>query len=105
MIRLLKASGFYRAIKLGSKEIPFHPDFQLILHCKLSNPRFGPEIQAQTTIIDFGVTSEGLADQLLAEVVSKERPDLEESKVNLLENILSLITKVHYAAKAAMVRF
>ncbi|PRD32461.1 UNVERIFIED_CONTAM: Dynein beta chain- ciliary [Trichonephila clavipes] len=69
------------AIKLGTKEIPFHPDFQLILHTKLSNPRFGPEIQAQTTIIDFGVTTEGLADQLLAEVVSKERPDLEESKV------------------------
>ncbi|GFR19446.1 dynein beta chain, ciliary [Trichonephila clavata] len=72
-----------KAIKLGTKEIPFHPDFQLILHTKLSNPRFGPEIQAQTTIIDFGVTTEGLADQLLAEVVSKERPDLEESKDRL----------------------
>ncbi|GIY65787.1 dynein beta chain, ciliary [Caerostris extrusa] len=72
-----------KAIKLGTKEVPFHQDFQLILHTKLSNPRFGPEIQAQTTIIDFSVTTEGLADQLLAEVVSKERPDLEESKDRL----------------------
>lgn len=61
--------------------MPFNPDFQLILHSKLSSPRFGPEIQANTTLVDFSVTTEGLADQLLAEVVSKERPDLEESKV------------------------
>ncbi|XP_054720541.1 dynein axonemal heavy chain 11-like [Uloborus diversus] len=72
-----------KAIKLGNKEIPFHQDFQLVLHTKLSNPRYGPEIQAQTTIINFGVTPEGLADQLLAEVVSKERPDLEDSKLKL----------------------
>ncbi|XP_042895579.2 dynein beta chain, ciliary [Parasteatoda tepidariorum] len=72
-----------KAIKLGTKEIPFNPDFQLILHTKLNNPRYGPEIQAQTTVINFGVTAEGLADQLLAEVVSKERPDLEESKARL----------------------
>ncbi|GFT26409.1 dynein beta chain, ciliary [Trichonephila clavipes] len=84
-----------KAIKLGTKEIPFHPDFQLILHTKLSNPRFGPEIQAQTTIIDFGVTTEGLADQLLAEVVSKERPDLEESKVKAAADIHRQITEIY----------
>ncbi|KAG8180010.1 hypothetical protein JTE90_020965 [Oedothorax gibbosus] len=72
-----------KAIKLGTKELPFNPQFQLILHTKLSAPRFGPEIQANTTLVDFSVTAEGLADQLLAEVVSKERPDLEESKARL----------------------
>lgn len=78
----LNVFSLSRAIKLGNKEIPFNSEFRLILHTKLSNPRYGPEIQAQTTIINFGVTPEGLADQLLAEVVSKERPDLEEAKVS-----------------------
>ena len=42
-------------------------------------------MQAQTTLINFTVTREGLEDQLLANVVAKERPDLEETKVYILE--------------------
>lgn len=38
-------------------------------------------MQAQTTLINFTVTRDGLEDQLLAEVVKAERPDLEELKV------------------------
>lgn len=68
------------AIKLGDKEVDFNPNFRLILQTKLANPHYKPEIQAQTTIINFTVTREGLEQQLLAEVVKAERPDLEESK-------------------------
>ena len=39
-------------------------------------------MQAQTTLINFTVTRDGLEDQLLAEVVKAERPDLEELKVS-----------------------
>jgi len=42
-----------------------------------------PEMQAQTTLINFTVTRDGLEEQLLAAVVSKERPDLEKLKANL----------------------
>jgi dynein heavy chain, axonemal len=63
-------------IKLGDSEVEFHPNFQLYLHTKLSNPHYPPEIQAETTLINFTVTSAGLEDQLLALVVRKERPDL-----------------------------
>lgn len=38
-------------------------------------------MQAQATLINFTVTRDGLEDQLLAEVVKAERPDLEELKV------------------------
>jgi dynein heavy chain len=63
-------------IKLGDTEVEFHPKFKLFLHTKLSNPHYPPEIQAETTLINFTVTSVGLEDQLLALVVRKERLDL-----------------------------
>jgi len=72
-----------RAIKMGDKEVEYHVDFRLILHTKLANPHFKPEMQAQTTLINFTVTRDGLEDQLLADVVSKERPDLEKLKSDL----------------------
>ena len=60
------------------------PKFKLFLHTKLANPHYPPEIQAECTLINFMVTESGLEDQLLAKVVLKERPDLEEEKTFLI---------------------
>ena len=51
------------------------------MQTKLANPHYKPEMQAQATLINFTVTKDGLEDQLLAEVVATERPDLERTKV------------------------
>lgn len=75
----------FRYIKIGDKECEYNPAFRLILHTKLANPHFQPELQAQCTLINFTVTRDGLEDQLLAAVVSMERPDLEELKVSSWE--------------------
>jgi dynein heavy chain len=72
-----------KAIKIGDKEIEYSPHFKLFLHTKLANPHYKPELQAQTTLINFTVTRQGLEDQLLAEVVKADRPDLEEQKADL----------------------
>ncbi|XP_053327234.1 dynein axonemal heavy chain 11-like [Spea bombifrons] len=72
-----------RYIRIGDKECKFHPKFRLILHTKLADPHYKPEIQAQTTLINFTVTRDGLEDQLLADVVNLERPDLEQFKSEL----------------------
>ncbi|KAM3184981.1 hypothetical protein ACTXT7_007293 [Hymenolepis weldensis] len=72
-----------KAMLIGDKEISYNPNFRLILHTKLANPHYQPELQAQTTIINFTVTRSSLEDQLLAVVVSKERPDLEKLKSDL----------------------
>ncbi|XP_063285477.1 dynein axonemal heavy chain 11-like [Pelobates fuscus] len=72
-----------RYIRIGDKECKFHPKFRLILHTKLANPHYKPEIQAQTTLINFTVTRDGLEEQLLADVVNLERPDLEQFKSEL----------------------
>ena len=45
--------------------------------------------QAETTLINFTVTESGLEDQLLALVVNKERPDLEETKTQLIIQVRS----------------
>ena len=72
-------------IKVGDKECDFHPDFRLYLHTKLSNPHYPPEIQAETTLINFTVTISGLEDQLLGLVVEKERPDLASLSEELIK--------------------
>ena len=42
---------------------------RLYLQTKLANPHYPPEIAAQTTLVNFGVTEAGLEEQLLALVV------------------------------------
>jgi len=50
----------------------------------LINPHYKPETAAQCTIINFVVTESGLEDQLLAMVVKVEKPDLEQTKEDLV---------------------
>ncbi|EGV97391.1 Dynein heavy chain 11, axonemal [Cricetulus griseus] len=73
-------------IRIGDKECEFNKNFRLILHTKLANPHYKPELQAQTTLLNFTVTEDGLEAQLLAEVVSVERPDLERLKLALTKH-------------------
>lgn len=69
----------------GGKKLDLHPDFRLYMQSKMSNPNYPPEIQAEAALINFTVTEDGLSDQLLALVVSKERPDLARTKINLIK--------------------
>lgn len=71
-----KGRNFF--LRFGGEEIEYDSKFQLYLQTKLSNPHYKPEIAAQCTLINFIATERGLEDQLLAKVVGKERPELEE---------------------------
>ncbi|KAI5106110.1 dynein heavy chain 11, axonemal, partial [Silurus meridionalis] len=70
-------------IELGDRDCEYNSRFWLLLCTKLANPDFPPELQAQTTLINFTVTQAGLEEQLLGQVVSHERPDLETMKLEL----------------------
>lgn len=72
-----------KMIRMGDKEVEYDPKFRLILQTRMANPHYPPEIQAQTTLINFTVTIAGLEDQLLADVVNSERPELERTKAAL----------------------
>jgi hypothetical protein len=43
-------------VKLGDKDVEYNRNFKLFMHTKLSNPHYPPEIQAETTLINFTVT-------------------------------------------------
>ncbi len=77
--------GKNKILPLGDKQLNYNDGFRLFLQTKLSNPHFPPEIQAETTMINFAVTEEGLEDQLLAHVVRRERPDLASKREELVQ--------------------
>uniref|UniRef100_A0ABM5EJD6 Dynein axonemal heavy chain 2 isoform X2 n=1 Tax=Pogona vitticeps TaxID=103695 RepID=A0ABM5EJD6_9SAUR len=74
-------------IRLGDKEVEYHPEFRFYLTTKLPNPHYTPETSSQTTIVNFAVKEQGLEAQLLGIVVRRERPELEEQKDHLVLNI------------------
>lgn len=52
-----------------------------------ANPHFLPAVCKMVTMINFTVTFQGLQDQLLSAVVIHEKPELEQQRCTLLENI------------------
>lgn len=63
------------------------PGHRLYLATKLANPHYRPEIAAQTTLVNFCVTEEGLEEQLLAAVVDHERADLQHAAAALVAQL------------------
>ncbi|KAG2392322.1 hypothetical protein C9374_012574 [Naegleria lovaniensis] len=76
-------------IRLGDKLVDYHPNFKLFLTTKLSNPKYSPEIASSLSIINFSVTTHGLEEQLLAILVRKEKPELEEQKTSTMISVAS----------------
>ena len=74
-------------IKLGDKEVEWDSNFRLYMTSKLSNPHYGPEISGKTMIINYGVTQQGLTEQLLNVTVKHERPDLEAARESLVKEM------------------
>jgi len=47
---------------------------------KMPNPHYPPEVCIKVTLINFTVTFEGLQQQLLGDVVVKEKPEVEKQR-------------------------
>jgi len=78
-------------VYLGDRavDVPLLPDgepqVKVYMQSRLPNPHYIPEVQAQTTLVNFTVTEKGLEDQLLSTVVGHERPDLLKEAKDLVE--------------------
>ncbi|RYY37981.1 hypothetical protein EON62_00755, partial [archaeon] len=79
--------GSQRMIMLDDKAIPWDDNFRLYLTTKLANPHYSPEIMGKVMIINYGVTQQGLENQLLNVVVGHERPDLEKQFKDLVDDM------------------
>ncbi len=71
-------------IQLGGEVMEYNRQFRMYLTSKLSNPHYPPEVSTKVTLINFMITPEGLEDQMLGVVVSKERPELEKERNELI---------------------
>jgi len=71
------AEGNIRQINLGDKIIEYDENFKLYMTSKMSNPIYPPEVCIKVTLINFSITFQGLEEQLLGDVVVKEKPEVE----------------------------
>merc|ERR1740133_196151 len=79
--------GGEMVLRLGDTDVPYDENFALNITTKMANPHYLPEICIKVTVINFTVTLLGLEDQLAADVVASERPDLAAARSNLAVQI------------------
>jgi len=60
-------------IRLGENVIEYNSDFRFYITTKLRNPHYLPEVATKVSLLNFMITLEGLEDQLLGIVVTRER--------------------------------
>ncbi|PRP88057.1 dynein heavy chain 6, axonemal-like [Planoprotostelium fungivorum] len=109
LMRQTFKQGGRHMLRLGDVDVDYDKNFRLYMTTKLPNPHFLPNVCIRTMIINFTVTMRGLEDQLLGEVVAKERPEVEEKRNGLvlglsadkkqLKDIEDKILKVIYQAE------
>jgi len=72
--------GGMKQIKLGEAVQDYDDNFKLYMTTKMPNPHYPPEVCIKVTLINFTVTFEGLEEQLLGDVVVKEKPEVEAQR-------------------------
>lgn len=72
--------GGIKQIRLGDTVYDYDDGFKLYMTTKLPNPHYPPEVCIKVTLINFTVTFEGLEEQLLGDIVIKEKPEVEAQR-------------------------
>ena len=70
-------------IRLGDAEVECAPGFRLYLATRLANPHLLPQACARVAVVNFASTRRALEDQLLADLLRRDRPDLEAARARL----------------------
>jgi dynein heavy chain len=76
--------GGKHMVRIGDADVEYDTSFRLYMTTRLPNPHYLPEVCIHTTLVNFTVTQDGLEEQLLGDVVRKERPDLEAQRDKLI---------------------
>eukprot|EP00767_Chilomastix_cuspidata_P003879 gnl/Chilomastix_cuspidata/4008.p1 GENE.gnl/Chilomastix_cuspidata/4008~~gnl/Chilomastix_cuspidata/4008.p1 ORF type:complete len:4809 (-),score=800.22 gnl/Chilomastix_cuspidata/4008:14-12793(-) len=94
LTRSIVRQGGQNVVKIGDKFVEYNPEFRLYLATKIGAPQYSPEICTKTTLVNFAVVEQGLKEQLLATVVSMERPELEDQKSSLVRSLASMTATI-----------
>jgi dynein heavy chain len=73
-----------KVIKLGDMFKQYDERFAFYMTSTLPNPHYTPEISTKVTILNFTITEEGLAEQLLAIVCTNEIRKETEERIRLV---------------------
>jgi dynein heavy chain len=84
LLKQLFKQGGRILIRVGEQDVDYDPAFKLYMTSKMPNPHYLPDVCIKVTLINFVITLDGLEDQLLGDVVKKEKPALEETKQKLV---------------------
>ncbi|XP_054012221.1 dynein axonemal heavy chain 6 [Hylaeus anthracinus] len=87
LLKQIFVLGGRTLIRFGDTDVDYDDNFKLYITTKIANPHYLPEVCIKVTIVNFTVTMGGLEDQLLADVVRLERPDLETMRNDLITKI------------------
>jgi dynein heavy chain len=71
-------------IRIGDQTVEYSDGFKLYLCTKLPNPTYSPETSTRVSLLNFAITADGLADQLLGTTVRREQSELEERRERLV---------------------
>lgn len=77
-------SGTSYSITIGEKTINYSKSFKFYLTTTAPNPHYSPEIFVKVTVINFAITPSGLEEQMLAQIVALENPQMEEKKLDIV---------------------
>lgn len=83
----LNSSEQRMVIEFNGELLDYHKEFFLYMATSDSSPPFEPEVFIKTNVINFTVSQKGLEEQLLAEVMRLENPDIETQKNENIERI------------------
>lgn len=81
-------------VRLADKEVQVTEGFRVILITSLPNPTIYPEIFAKCTVINFTVSFNGLEDQFLGFLISRDEASLENKRQNLDEDVRKCKSKM-----------
>lgn len=84
LLRQTFKSGGVTSIQLGDAVMEYSDSFRFYMTTALRNPHYLPETSVKVMLLNFMITTEGLADQLVGVVVTQERPDLEAKRQELV---------------------
>lgn len=76
-------------ICFGNATIRYNNMFRLYLISNFNKPQYSADVFNKVTIINFSLTEEGLEDQLLKTVFTKEIPDIQDQNQKLSKDITS----------------